>query len=330
MVKTASLNNDGKTKISEHFSVYETASTSGNPYNPTKIWNDTTYYDTDLVDQLELLYNMLDAKEARVSSWYRTPAHDKNVGGNGAGWHTKGKAADICFIGQDSKIIDSRIISCIAQYYLSFNGIARINNNYIHLDVGNRTKRYLGDETKSYNTVTTDFYKYYNLSMKDVEKYIKNPIVCNNSSNASSNNSIPALTYQVYTDQWLPDISNSDINSVNNYAGIEKRPIRAFRITASDNINIKYRIHIKEINSWTSWIESKNDANDLKTYAGTTEQNYTADGLQMAADSNIYDIYYRVSALSSSGYYPYVKNDTDYAGKFGLPIDKVQAYIKKK
>ena len=68
----------------------------------------------------------------------------------------------------------------------------------------------------------------------------------------------------------------------------------------------------------------------MKTYSGAIEQGFTVDAIQIELLDTNYDIYYRVSTTSTSGYYPYVKNDSDYAGRFGLPIDKVQIYVKEK
>ena len=43
-----------------------------------------------------------------------------------------------------------------------------------------------------------------------------------------------------------------------------------------------------------------------------------------------YEVRYRVSGISSSSYYPWVKGTKDYAGVFGTAIDCVQAEIVKK
>ena len=43
-----------------------------------------------------------------------------------------------------------------------------------------------------------------------------------------------------------------------------------------------------------------------------------------------YEVRYRVSGISSSSYYPWVKGTEDYAGVFGKAIDCIQAEIVKK
>lgn len=57
------------------------------------------------------------------------------------------------------------------------------------------------------------------------------------------------------------------------------------------------------------------------------------DAIQMKLVGNIantHQIQYRVSTTSSISYLPWVNGDTDYAGIFKKPIDKIQIYIKKK
>lgn len=158
-MKIYSLSRDGKTKLSPHFQVYEFASTSPSPYNYNTIYTDTVLIDEELLEKLETLFSLLCATKCKISSGYRTVDHDKAVGGNGQGQHTKGNAVDCCFY-KNNKVIDSRIVSIFAQT-VGFNGIARISNNYTHLDT-RKNSRYMGDETKSNNSVCSDFLEYYN------------------------------------------------------------------------------------------------------------------------------------------------------------------------
>ena len=101
MVKTYSLRKDGNTRISPHFQVYEFASTYPSPYgNPWKLYSDNVLIDSDLIQILEELFNKLHASKCIISSGYRTPEHDKRVGGNGHGQHTLGLACDCTFYSQ--------------------------------------------------------------------------------------------------------------------------------------------------------------------------------------------------------------------------------------
>lgn len=165
-VKKYSYEKDRKVLCSPHTSVYEMAS-----IGQGKLYSDTVLVDTELMDMVEKLFTKLNCKKYIISSGYRTPAHDVAVGGNGKGYHTKGQAVDACFYGSDGNIIPAQIVCCAAQD-LGFGGIANISKNYryVHLDI--RTgKRYLGDEIKSLNTVTDNFYNYFVVTKTQVAKY---------------------------------------------------------------------------------------------------------------------------------------------------------------
>lgn len=146
-------------QLSEHFNVREFRCKCGK--------NHTTLVDSRLIDKLERLYSSLGAVKGIITSGYRCSDHDKAVGGNGYGQHTKGTACDIVFYGKNGKPISSKIVSCKAQD-LGFSGIANITKDYIytHLDV-RTTGTYKGNEVVSLNSVTNDFYKYYNISQHD-------------------------------------------------------------------------------------------------------------------------------------------------------------------
>lgn len=141
--------------LSPHFSDYEFKCQCG-------CGNKTV--SKDLIDKLEQLYSKLNCSKIIVSSGFRCSKHDKEVGGNGSGFHTKGMAADICCYGQDGKPINTKLVCCAAQD-LGFGGIANINESYTYTHVDVRTgSRWLGNEVYGNNTVTDDFYKYFGIS----------------------------------------------------------------------------------------------------------------------------------------------------------------------
>ena len=143
------------TQLSPHFNAREFRCSCGKSHG--------TLIASELVDNLETLYTVLNCSKIIVTSGYRCPEHDKAVGGTSSGQHTKGTAADVCCYGQDGQPISSKTVCCKAQD-LGFGGIANITSSYqyTHLDV--RTGyRWLGDETKGNGTVTEDFYKYFGI-----------------------------------------------------------------------------------------------------------------------------------------------------------------------
>ena len=145
-----------ETQLSAHFNVREFRCKCGKTHD--------TEINPNLVTNLEKLYRVLDCSRIVVTSGYRCPTHDKNVGGNGTGQHTKGNAADIICYGQDGSIISTKKVACKAQD-IGFGGIGNIDRTYtaIHVDVRTGAKWY-GDEAVRGGTsgsVTDDFYRYY-------------------------------------------------------------------------------------------------------------------------------------------------------------------------
>ncbi len=143
------------TQLTVHFNVQEFKCKCGSSHK--------ILISEELVSMLEKLYSSLDCSKIIVNSGYRCSTHDKNVGGNGCGQHTKGTAADIVCYSQDGNPISSKMVCCTAQD-IGFNGIANIDSSYTaaHVDVRSGSKWY-GDETKGNGNVTNDFYKYYGI-----------------------------------------------------------------------------------------------------------------------------------------------------------------------
>lgn len=156
-VKIYSYND--RTQLSAHFNVKEFKCKCGKSHE-IKI-------DSELIVKLEKLYSVLDCSKIIINSGYRCSAHDKSVGGNGSGQHTKGTAVDIVCYNKDGKIISAKIVTCVAQD-IGFNGVGNISAKYqaVHVDV--RSGKWYGDEIKGTGTVTSDFYKYWGLTKADV------------------------------------------------------------------------------------------------------------------------------------------------------------------
>ena len=144
--------NTDSTQLSAHFNVREFRCKCGSTHD--------ILISSELIDKLEQLHAAFHCSKIIVTSGYRCPTHDKNVGGNGSGQHTKGTAADICCYAQDGSIISSKQVCCEAQD-IGFTGIANIDSSYqyTHVDVRASGKWY-GDEVKCNGDVTDDFHQY--------------------------------------------------------------------------------------------------------------------------------------------------------------------------
>ena len=149
------------TQLSPHFNAEEFRCKFGKEHE--------TLLSEELVEKLEKLYKSLNCSKIIVTSGYRCTAHDKNMGGNGNGQHTKGNAADICCYGQDGQPISSKTVCCTAQD-ISFTGIANIDTSYqyTHVDVRTGSKWY-GDEIKGNSSVTSNFYQYFGIQKETAE-----------------------------------------------------------------------------------------------------------------------------------------------------------------
>ena len=163
MVKTYPYNDN--TQLSPHFNITEFRCKCGGKHD--------TPLDDTLIDKLEQLFTALDCGKIIVSSGYRCYSHDKSVGGNGTGYHTKGMAADICCYNKKGSIISSKLVCCKAQD-IGFGGMANINTSYTYTHVDVRTGgRWFGNEIYGYGSLydhgkpVTDFYEYFGIQRDD-------------------------------------------------------------------------------------------------------------------------------------------------------------------
>lgn len=166
-----------KTQLSKNFNVSEFKCKCGRTH--------TTKISTELIEKLQKITDTVGADYVTISSGYRCPTHDKNVGGYGSGPHVEGYAADCRFV-KNGKAISTKLLSCVAQD-LGFMGIANITSNYewIHLDMKGRV--YKGNEVLSYNTVTNNFYNYYGINKSQILELTNNKETGNNNTSSTSN-----------------------------------------------------------------------------------------------------------------------------------------------
>lgn len=202
---------DDNTQLTAHFNAHEFKCKCGKPHD--------FELSDELVTKLERLYEKLNCSKIIVTSGFRCTAHDKSVGGSGTGQHTKGTAADICCYGQDGNPISSKIVCCTAQD-LGFGGIANITSEYIYTHVDVRTGlRWLGDETVSNNSVTSDFYQYFAPS-----KDAKNGIDLSEHNGSVDWNKIKA-DFVIIRAGFGCDISQKDDRFEENYEGAKAHNI---------------------------------------------------------------------------------------------------------
>lgn len=156
-VTTYSLKKDGATKLSLHFRVREFACPD----------SDVVQIEPRLITILERLYDYLGCSKIIITSGYRTPAYDREVGGSGRGYHTEGRAADVnCWRGNDR--LHGSEICCALQELGWDHGIGWIAGCAVHIDT--RTTRYWFDEQNGNRSVGDDWYAYMSAKGRPVEK----------------------------------------------------------------------------------------------------------------------------------------------------------------
>ena len=168
-----------KTQLTKNFNVQEFKCKCGR--------NHDIKISEELVNKLQEMTDLVGADYTIISSGHRCSTHDKNVGGSGVGPHIDGYAADCKFV-KNGKPISTKLLSCVAQD-MGFMGIANITTDYtwIHLDVKNRV--YKGNEIINYHTLTSDFYKYYNITKEQINNLCNNKVIkSNNTSNINVSN----------------------------------------------------------------------------------------------------------------------------------------------
>lgn len=139
-VKAYSKEKDGEKKLSANFTVKEFACSDG---------SDVIFISDGLVQVLQAIRSRF-KKPVVVNSGYRTPAHNKKVGGSTYSRHLYGYAADISTSG-----VSPLEVAAYVETLLPKTGCIGLYENYIHIDL--RTTRYRYDKTTGKEKVVDKF-----------------------------------------------------------------------------------------------------------------------------------------------------------------------------
>lgn len=124
MIHTYSMKTDAEFLLTPHFQVREFACKDG---------TDTVLISDELVTLLEKIRIAFDSPITIICG-YRSVEYDKQLGGNGEGYHTKGMAADIAVSGENPATV-----AYYAQSLLGSKGgivcVCDPKSGYVHLDV---------------------------------------------------------------------------------------------------------------------------------------------------------------------------------------------------
>lgn len=120
MIREYSVKRDGDGRVSKHFRVREFSSKDG---------ADKVLIDDDLVKLLENIREAAGGKAVTINSGYRSPEHNKAVGGVSNSQHVKGTAADIVVADTDPLTVGQ-----IAEYFLNTKGGIGVYKSFTHVD----------------------------------------------------------------------------------------------------------------------------------------------------------------------------------------------------
>ena len=233
-------------KISDHFSGHEFKC----PHcGAIKI-------DENLINKVEHIFKKVHASKCIVSSGYRCIKYD--IAENGfAGRHSEGLAMDCIFYDKNGKIIPSKYIICVAFELGELNGIAKINDYYVHLD-NRKGSTYYGDETRGNSSYWKNPYTYFNVNKNELLKY--------------TNTALTKITYQTHSIEDKKFYSNVTPSSTS-YAGVFGKTMDAVLID-----NLVYRTRYKKgfFNIWLKEVKGRED------YAGIFNKSITAIAIKNA------------------------------------------------
>lgn len=126
-----------KDKLTDNFSLKEFASHDGKPFTEEAKVNLST-----LAKNLQVLRNDV-KKPVTIMSGYRSPQHNKNVGGASKSQHMMGMAADIKIPGMTPKQIYNKIEELIGKGQMQQGGMG-LYPTFVHYDVREGKARWKG------------------------------------------------------------------------------------------------------------------------------------------------------------------------------------------
>lgn len=128
-IKVYSKSKHGNQKLSTNFRVKEFACSDG---------SDPIFIDSELVTILQKIRTHF-GRAVTITSAYRTPSHNKSVGGTTFSQHQYGMAADISVRG----ISPEKVVAYAETLLPNKGGIGRYDT-FVHIDVRSTKARWMG------------------------------------------------------------------------------------------------------------------------------------------------------------------------------------------
>lgn len=125
---------------------------------------------------------------------------------------------------------------------------------------------------------------------------------------------------------WLSDVTNAGSGS-QGYAGVPNRANDLLTVRV-DHGSVRYRVHTAQ-SGWLGWVYKSNKADTVNGAAGIVGQ--AIDKVQVyyttPSGETYRQAYYRTQTTKRAGWLPAVRDDTDYAGITGEPMDRLQIEV---
>ena len=137
------------------------------------------------------------------------------------------------------------------------------------------------------------------------------------------------VTYDLHqlNSAWLGEVTNFSSDPVNGFAGNPNHAHDALVIKVNHG-SIKYRVHTSQ-DGWLSYVTGYDRRNAANGFAGII--GHAIDGVQIyyttPSGETYQQAYYRSQTTKRTGWLPAVRDDTDFAGMLGEPLDRLQIKI---
>ena len=103
----------------------------------------------ELAEDLQVIRDYI-GEPIHINSAYRSPAHNKRIGGKRNSYHIKGMAADITVKGYTPRKLYSVVRKLRKQGKIGVNGIG-LYNGFLHIDLREQNRLSLWDNSSWYN-----------------------------------------------------------------------------------------------------------------------------------------------------------------------------------
>jgi hypothetical protein len=137
------------------------------------------------------------------------------------------------------------------------------------------------------------------------------------------------VTYDLHQlgGSWLGEVTNFNNSNSQGFAGNPNHAHDALVVKVSHG-SVKYRVHTPQ-DGWLPYVTGYDRGNAANGFAGI--MGHAIDGVQVyyttPAGETFQQAYYRSQTTQRAGWLPAVRDDIDYAGMLGEPLDRLQVKI---